>query len=187
VLKERVFDPTRRKPAEPLILDPVARQLGLSAKWRDEISIESAGDSTSIVKEKSSGRILLYVVRDGPNKVGFDAAGTPLYYDVAAMFLVGPMSNPEELANLEPLLPNRFIYTRDGRVGAYVYTPAVMGIYSFWTERDASGARIVQYRSGETGTGGAAGHRLRSPPLNARSCGGVFGLCRRTTASSNIR
>lgn len=157
VLKDRIIDPTRRKGAEPLVLDPVARQLGLSAKWRDEVTIEALDSTSSVVKQKSTGKTLLYVVRDGPNKVGFDAQGNPLYYEVMAQFYSGRADVNAEYADLQGLIPDRFIYTRDGQIGAYVYTPAVTGIYAFWTEKDASGATIVQFRAGDGGTGPAGG------------------------------
>jgi hypothetical protein len=170
VLNSRSISADPRRPAELVNLDPVARDLGLSSEWRQEIAVEANG-SLLTVSDKA-GKVLLYVLRNGPDSVGFDPAGTPLYYDVMATLFVGRAEVDKEYADLDTLVPDHFIYTRDGRIGAYVRNAAVAGIHSFWTERDASGANIVKFKGGVAPSHSGSAHSVRpsgaSPDLPER-------------------
>jgi len=98
-----------------------------------------------------TGRVLVYVVRNGGDKIGFTADGKALYYEVMADLYAGKTSEASEYQNLQTLIPDRFIYTRDGRVGAYVWTPARNGISAVWMDRDTSGVAVVRFRSASAG------------------------------------
>jgi hypothetical protein len=144
VFSERIVSSIPSRPPDAVFLEPVAANLGLSANWRDEIEVQS-NDSLQTVKNKSTGETLLYVVRFGPDRVGFLPDGTALYYDVRTELFVGRATHTERYAELQFLVPDRFIYTRDGRVGAYVSAPAVSGISSFWVEHDSLGKTLVRF------------------------------------------
>jgi hypothetical protein len=156
VFSDRLVNPLPRRPADGVFLEPVAAELGLSANWREEIEVESS-DSLLTVKNKATGKTLLYIVRVGPDRAAFLPDGTTLYYDVLAQLYVGRAKHPERYGDLQALVPDRFIYTRDGRIGAYVATAANNGISSFWTERDASGKLLVRFSAGATDAGSPHG------------------------------
>jgi len=145
VIRVRDVDATYSRPNGGLVLDAVASTLGLSANWRNEVTIEASA-STYIVKSNATGKPLLYVVRDGPNEVGFDTNGQPLFYEVWANLYSGFATHPDEFGDLQTVVPDRFIYTRDGRVGAYVYTPSRTAISSVWVEKNAAGVSVIKYQ-----------------------------------------
>jgi len=152
----RDVDATYSRPCGGVVLDAVASSLGLSANWRNEVTIEAA-DSTHIVKAKTTGKTLLYVVRDGPNQVGFDPDGKPVFYEVWANLYSGFASHAEDFGDLQTVVPDRFVYTRDGRVGAYVYTPSRTAISSVWIEKDAAGTSTINYQSDVQSAGPKSG------------------------------
>ena len=147
VFGDRFANPLPRRPGDAVFLEPVASDLGLSSDWRNEIIVE-ANDSLQIVKNKTTGNTLLYIVRSGPDRVAFLPDGTPLYYDVIAQLYFGRAKHTESYADLQSVVPDRFIYTRDGRIGAYITTPANNGITSFWMERDSSGKTLLHFNAG---------------------------------------
>ncbi|HKS24494.1 MAG TPA: hypothetical protein VJZ76_16965 [Thermoanaerobaculia bacterium] len=151
VFGDRLVNPLPRRPGDVVFLEPVAADLGLSSDWRSEITVETE-DSLQIIKNKATGKTLLYIVRSGPDRVAFLPDGTPFYYDVIAQLYFGRAKHTESYADLQSVVPDRFIYTRDGRIGAYVTTPANNGIASFWMERDSSGNTLVHFNAGASTT-----------------------------------
>jgi len=122
-----------------------------------------AQDSLLTISNKA-GKVILYVVRNGPDSVGFTPDGKPLYYDVIVFLFVGRAEVDAEYTDLAPLMPDHYIYTRNGRVGAYIRNSAVAGIHTFWTERDSSGKTLVHYSAGSTSTKDDGSPRTMSGP-----------------------
>lgn len=153
VLDDRIVtDTLRRKPAENVVLDVVAQHLALPPNWKEVVTTRwNSTGSVQVVNDRA-GNAVLYVTRDGAYTAGFDKTGKALFYDVSADLFVGRTSHPQDLPNLEALVPTRFSYTRDGRSGAYVPTPALGAIQAFWSERDAAGGSVVKFRFSAPGT-----------------------------------
>jgi len=148
---------TRRRPDE-VFLAPVASDLGLTSNWRHEITVEHTGSSLTV--RDLTGKTILYVVRSGADKVGFTPDGRALFYDVMADIYAGRTTDSAEWENLQTLIPDHFVYVRDGRIGAYVATAATSGISAFWTERDTTGNIVVRFDSGTSRSASASTRSL---------------------------
>jgi len=148
-LAERVVSTSSRRPPALVMLDPIARELGLTTDWDNTTKTELNATGSLITVRNRAGSPILYVVRAGADMIGYDTRGNALFYDLAADIHSGPSSDPDTKVDEFAFVPDHFVLTHDGRLAAYVATPAPNAIASFWTERDAAGNTTYAIRSGE--------------------------------------
>lgn len=128
-------------------LDAVAGLFGLDQNWSNVVTLEE-GATGGLITIKKSGVPIGYVVSVQGGKVGFDANGTPLYYDlelqtvdVTSVVRGGDVVD-SVVTEMQAVTPSNIVYTSDGRVGAYTANVAFGAIFSFWTEGTASRQQV---------------------------------------------
>jgi hypothetical protein len=147
-LARRSFSAATRRTPTLVVLDAVARDLGLIGDWQSQTTAELSTTGSLVTVRNRAGAPILYVVRAGADSIGFDLQGNALFYDLAADIHSGLATDTETKVDEFTFVPDHIILTRDGRLGAYVSTPAPNGIASFWSEHDASGNVVYAYSFG---------------------------------------
>jgi hypothetical protein len=139
----------------PLDLDVVGAELGLGDGWRRTITLHTSASNNLTTVTDSSGKVILYAVNLGLDRVAFDATGRPLFYDLAISVgkhtSVGNSDAVDDApsTDLASVVPDHVVLSHTGMTGAYVYRESAGAINSFWTERDASGQVVIKSRTAE--------------------------------------
>ncbi|MCU1245139.1 MAG: hypothetical protein JWN02_1049 [Acidobacteria bacterium] len=147
-LAKRSVSAAARRTPTLVVLDAVARDLGLSEDWQAQTTTELNTTGSLVTVRDKAGDALLYVVRSGTDSTGFDSHGNVLYYDLAADIHSGLVTDTDTKVDEFTFVPDHIVLTRDGRVGAYVSTSAPNGIASIWAEHEVSGGVIYAYSFG---------------------------------------
>ncbi len=148
VLSERHLSAATRGRPALVNLDAIARDLGLTANWANDTTSVLDSTGSLVTVRNRAGAALLYVVLAADDSVGYDTKGNVLFYDLATDIHSGPATDTDTKVDEFTFVPDHFILTRDGRLGAYVSTAAPDAIASIWTDRDALGNTIYAIRSG---------------------------------------
>lgn len=148
-LKETVISAMTRMPPVLVSLDAVARQLGIGLDWSTTTTatLDETGALVTVTN-RATGAPIVYVVRVDNDQVAFDRQGKVLFYDLYTDVHSGFSSDPDTKVDEYTYVPDHIVLTRDGEVGAYVWTPTAEGIHSFWTEQAADGSVVLSVRAG---------------------------------------
>lgn len=136
--------------AEPFCLDIVKTQLGLGDDWEKQVTFRYSTTGTVVTTRNSEGKVILYIVRHGKNRFGFDASGRPLFIDLGAPLVAsledGTDTTPA-ISRQSGIAPTHIVLTVDGRVGGCVEGAGAGAVACFWGERGANGMIDTRYRT----------------------------------------
>ncbi|HEV8434993.1 MAG TPA: hypothetical protein VGR95_16410 [Thermoanaerobaculia bacterium] len=144
VIHEQVTSTGTRFQPSDIALDMVSKTLNLAEAGDVTTKRDASGTLTTVTN--STGEVVLYIVRYGTDKAAFDVSGNLLFLDLFADMYRRPASETENWVDIQPLVPDHIVVTADGRIGAYVSTPAPGAIRAVWDERDDAGKTTYEFR-----------------------------------------
>lgn len=151
-IHEQVASTTTRLQPSDVSLDIVAKTFNLGDEWAEATpKLNASGTLTTVTN--TAGAVVLYVVHYGTDSAAFDTKGNLLFLDVLPDIYYRPLTESEDWAGIQPLVPDHIVMAADGRIGAYVSAPAPGAIRAFWDDRDAAGNTNYMFR---TANGGAS-------------------------------
>gem|GEM_PF-1061803 len=175
-------------------LDIVADLLGLGSEGATRTTLEHNVTASVAKVRNSSGTVVFYWLTIGGDRIGFDAGGKAMLYDIdtfsGATFghMPGAETGYNPIVEQDAVIPKRLLITSDGRVGARMDGAAAGAISSLWvrhdkgprlffrTETAAQAPHVVSLsttQSHRTGSskGWPANHPSMIQPLAFYSCG----------------
>jgi len=151
----------QQRSAFPLSLDAVADRLHLGPDWSTTVRTRHS-DTGTITEVHDGAMVIARLVKQGPMRVAFDAAGDPLFYEVRLNYgVIGGDTDPELTRISNAVLPTRVIITRDGVVSAYVERPADSAFQMLQTS--LTGSAPLTFKIFNAGKSSAANARRGSP------------------------